>query len=201
MSEKKRNRGRPASFNKQLLLETVMQIFWDRGYKDVSFNEIAQRTGLTRASLYNAFETKEALFIETLQYYFERSPDSLLYSIDNGDLVGPVLFRIFKKAAKLYTSNEQRRGCFGVNSMNELMADPTELGKHIKGMYESYKLLLKACIRQAIEQRELPESTNPESTAQIIFIFMNGFSVLSKSETTEKTLCVLAHDFLNTHWL
>ena len=192
----KKPRGRPSSFNRVEILEVVMNLFWDHGYNKLSFNEIAVETGLTRASLYNAFETKEALFLEALQHYFKSSVDKNLRDLKPGELVGPALYETLKNAAQIYVTDKQKRGCMGVNCFNELIGKDTHLSVPIGKIYEEYKKSLKSLIRQAIEQNELPCHTDAEITANMVLVFMNGFSIFTKSKTTKKTLDKMALDFL-----
>ena len=193
----KKPRGRPSCFDREKLLDQVMELFWDRGYANVSFNEIGHAVGLTRASLYNAFETKEALFIEALEQYLKNSPAAALENIEKDDLVGPALYSFFKDLAKTYAADHKNRGCMAVNCMNELMNGDEDLNKHVAKMYEDLKKRLKTLIQQAIDQKELPKDTDVEVTANMILVFMNGFSVFSKSKTSEVKLKFIARNFMD----
>lgn len=192
----KKYRGRPTSFNREELVAQVMELFWERGYNNLPLNEIAKETGLTRASLYNAFETKEALFLEAVTYYFSSSPDAALDHIKSGDPVGPVFYRLFDEACKSRAADEKRRGCLATNCISELIASKTELGETLAGMYDGRRKLIKRLIKQAIVQKELPEKTDPETTANMIQTFMSGFSIFSKNVVSEKKLQAMCHCFL-----
>lgn len=192
----KKCRGRPASFDRDQLISQVMELFWERGYNNLSLNEIAKATGLTRASLYNAFETKEALFLEAINQYSADSPDKILEQIGKGDPVGPVFFRLFDKASKNLAADNKHRGCLAVNCMSELIPGNSELGDTLAQMQIDQRKLLELLIRQAIDQKELPEDTKPETTANIIQAFLSGFSIFSKNGVSEAKLQVMAHDFL-----
>ncbi len=196
MPRTKKPRGRPSSFDREKLLSNVMELFWDRGYNSVSFNEIAQETGLTRASLYNAFTTKEALFLEALTHYFTQAPTALLAEIKPGDPVGPAFYKVLIDSAEMYTNDQKHRGCMGVNCMNELMAGNEALNKEIATLYQSVNEQFINLVKQAIKQGELANSKNAELTANIILVFMNGFSVFSKSNTTKKQLHRMAEQFM-----
>lgn len=193
---KKKARGRPSSFNREDLLEQVMELFWDRGYAALSFNEIAAATGLTRASLYNSFKTKEALFAEALNRYFKRSPDHILDDMGKGAAVGNMLRGMLMQATENYASDPKRRGCFAVNSINELMAEPTELGTLIKSTYQNRRDVLKRLMQQAIDTGELPENTKAGIAADTMFTFMNGISVFSKNGASFDELAQICESFL-----
>lgn len=196
MSEPKKTRGRPSSFNRADVIQQIMPLFWERGYHDISFNEISQETGLTRASLYNAFGTKESLFLEVLDAYFQEAPDHLLREVKEESCVGETLLAVLNNAAHMYSRDPKKRGCLSVNCMNELMGGDDALNLKVNTLYQGYKTRLKALIEQAIRQEELPKDTDSETTANMIFTFMNGLSVFSKSDSSEIQMNNMAQTFL-----
>src|SRR3546814_19449373 len=67
--------GRPAEFDRDAALEVAMLAFWREGFKETSVKALSERLGITRSSFYNAFGSQEAMFLEALDRYLERSPD------------------------------------------------------------------------------------------------------------------------------
>lgn len=189
-------RGRPSSFNRNELLSQVMELFWDQGYNNLSLNKIAKATGLTRASLYNAFRTKEALFLEVVGHYLADSPDKVFKNIGKGDRIGPIFYLFFSEVSKNLSTNGKQRGCLAVNCISELSPCNSELGEQIANVLEDQRTRMKFLIRQAVEQKELPEHTEPAITANIIQTFLSGLSIFSKTGATEKTLRTMSHIFL-----
>lgn len=66
-----RKPGRPVDAERQLrrrreILEAAAQVFAQRGFARADVAEIAQRIGLTKASIYHYFESKELLFFATV---------------------------------------------------------------------------------------------------------------------------------------
>lgn len=65
----KRGRGRPRTFDPDEVLDTVIDVFWEWGYDAADTETLSKRTGLTKPSLYNAFGSKEDLFVAALNRY------------------------------------------------------------------------------------------------------------------------------------
>ena len=65
----KRGRGRPRKFDPDEVLDTVIDVFWELGYDAADTETLSRRTGLTKPSLYNAFGSKEDLFVAALNRY------------------------------------------------------------------------------------------------------------------------------------
>lgn len=196
LKEDKKSAGRPRSFDRDQLIEKVMHLFWERGYKDLSFNEIATATGLTRASLYNSFKSKDALFFETLRSYSSSTPDVLFTQVKEGDAVGPVFYEVFAKASQLRAREEKKRGCFTVNCFAEMAGEDTEVGKGVASLMEEKRVIVVSLIEQAIRQKELPAGTDPVNIANMIMAFLSGFSLFSKGGADEATLFHMCSSFL-----
>lgn len=65
----RRGRGRPRTFDPDDVLDTVIDVFWELGYDAADTETLSKRTGLTKPSLYNAFGSKEDLFVAALNRY------------------------------------------------------------------------------------------------------------------------------------
>jgi TetR/AcrR family transcriptional repressor of nem operon len=194
----KQARGRPKLYDRERLVGDVMNLFWERGYSDLSLNEIAQETGLTRASLYNAFNSKESLLMETLTHYFKMSPDARLEELRDGESVGKALFEMFDYACELRALDKKNRGCFGVNCMTELMNNGSNLGGLLNDIYEERRVFIVNLIARAITQGELPSSTVPEDAGNMVFAFMTGFNTFSKNGFEESRLKNMCRLFLQS---
>lgn len=192
----KKCRGRPATFDRDELIAQVMELFWERGYGNLSLNEVARVTGLSRASLYNAFATKEALFLEVIERYLAGSPERILKEIGEGDAVGPALHRLFETVADQLAGDGRHRGCLAVNCMTEQFSDCPEVAEALEKMNAHKKELFKGLMVQAIAQHEVPEDTDPHVTANMLQAFMYGLSLYSRNGVTREELRSMAGTFL-----
>lgn len=192
----KKCRGRPASFDREQLVAQVLELFWERGYSNLSLNEVARATGLTRASLYNAFETKEALFLEVFEQYLAHSPEAILADICEGDPVGPALYRFFDAVSTMLATDRKHRGCLAVNCMTEKFPEDSAPGIALAGMQDKKRRLFKMLIQQAIAQKELSENTDAQVMANMLQVFLNGLSIFSKNGVPVEDLQAMSKTFL-----
>ena len=54
---------------RDLILETAFKSFLEKGYDNISLNEIIKRTGMTKGAFYYFFSNKEQLLKETVEKY------------------------------------------------------------------------------------------------------------------------------------
>jgi len=58
--------ARPREFDRNLVLEKAMQVFWSQGYEATSLTDLARSMGLSKSSLYDTFGSKHDLFLESI---------------------------------------------------------------------------------------------------------------------------------------
>ncbi|MGJ0184960.1 TetR/AcrR family transcriptional regulator [Corynebacterium glyciniphilum] len=61
--------GRPRAFNETAVLDAVAAEFRVHGFAETSTEQLCHAAGMLRGSLYNAFTSKDELFIQALQRY------------------------------------------------------------------------------------------------------------------------------------
>jgi TetR/AcrR family transcriptional regulator, transcriptional repressor for nem operon len=126
--------ARPREFNEDDVLEAAAQCFWARGYEGTSLRGLVESTGLTGASLYNAFGDKRALYQKTLDRYVEGSiADRIRRCQDLPPRKAIAAF--FAEIVTRSLNDAQRKGCMLVNAA-------LEVAPHDPGFQETVVLVL-----------------------------------------------------------
>src|SRR3569833_110657 len=61
--------GRPREFDREVALNAAMLAFWRKGFVATSMSDLCDAMGIRSPSLYAAFGSKEALFLEAVDSY------------------------------------------------------------------------------------------------------------------------------------
>ena len=61
--------GRPRGFDRDVALEAAMFLFWRKGFAAASMNDLCDAMSVRSPSLYAAFDSKEALYLEAFEHY------------------------------------------------------------------------------------------------------------------------------------
>ena len=61
--------GRPREFDREAALQAAMLLFWRKGFAATSMNDLCDAMGVRSPSLYAAFGSKEALYLEAIGHY------------------------------------------------------------------------------------------------------------------------------------
>jgi TetR/AcrR family transcriptional repressor of nem operon len=171
--------ARPVEFDQNKVIDSVVKLFWERGYEATSMKNISEATGLLPGSLYAAFGSKRELFLTAIDSYFAESMDSL-QALLSGE--GTPLERL--RELFMYAVGDACRkgsnGCMLVNALLETPAEDTELRKRIARMFQALELAIKDVLVEGIACGELDPEKDPAIQARLLINNIYGLRVYSK---------------------
>ena len=102
--------GRPREFDRDDAVEQAMLLFWERGYEATTLNDLRSALGgLSPASFYAAFGSKEALFGECLSLYMQSCGQLATLLADTTDGPREAMRRTLHAAVTAQTSRTRPR--------------------------------------------------------------------------------------------
>ena len=113
--------ARTREFDEELLLDGALELFWSRGYDDVSIEQITAATGVGNGSIYAAYGTKLGLFLTVFERYCDqraRFVDDVLTSADGSE--ADAVRAYFEAVIADCAAQPGRRGCLMINSIAQL---------------------------------------------------------------------------------
>lgn len=180
--------GRPAQFDRDEAIGIVMQEIWRNGYEACSVKALSERLGITRSSFYNAFGSRESLFGEVLDRYFETAPDLALAKAERGEKIKPLLIRTFREVCRVRAADADGKGCLAVNSAVELCNVNDELGPLLAKAILGSLARIETLVRWAKAQGELPADCDPHALALALQALLVGINIMSKVVRAEDEL-------------
>ncbi|MBP0441471.1 TetR/AcrR family transcriptional regulator [Tianweitania sediminis] len=79
MLDKPTRQGRPPTFSReerrQRILAAASQVFLGRGYTNASIDDVVKACGMSKKTVYQAFDSKEHLFRELVEAEIAKAPD------------------------------------------------------------------------------------------------------------------------------
>lgn len=105
--------GRRRSFDKDKMLDKLMNVFWRHGYAGTSMSHLTGETGLTKPSLYAAYGNKEDMYCAALGSYLQLQSEEVYSKLaDDGRSLTETLSDFLKATAKGATRPGRPEGCF-----------------------------------------------------------------------------------------
>lgn len=171
-------RGRPRAFDEDVVLDALVELFWEHGYEASSMADIVEAAGLNKSSLYNAFGSKDELFYTVLDRYITEKEGFLREALSEGGIDALVGF--FEMQREMMIDTVGSRGCMAVNASTELgMRDPrmTEIA-------ERYRTTLREGIRRPLAwsaERGEVDAALVDAYTESLVSAMFGMSVSARS--------------------
>jgi TetR/AcrR family transcriptional regulator, transcriptional repressor for nem operon len=172
--------SRQREFDEAKVLDLAVDCFWQTGYEATSVRDLASRMGITGTSLYNAFEDKRSLFRRALEHYLDESTRRRLAAL--GSLPPKAAIRQFiTTAIERSLADDERRGCFLVNSALEVAPHDRELGVYIAARLGELETFFAQLIRRAQAEGSVPARRDADDIARLLLGITLGIRVLARA--------------------
>jgi len=160
--------ARPREFDPNDVLQTAIELFWEKGYFDSSVDEVVRRTGVAKYGIYGTFGSKHELFMKALKQYASDRHRDIQSPIRKTDASLPEIRLFFKSAVKLMTQDDTRRGCLIVNTGVELGLRDAEIKDFVSDFFQETKKVLERCITNAVELGQIEVLSNIPALAKYL---------------------------------
>src|SRR5919197_1383213 len=172
--------GRGKTFDPSVALSAALDAFWRRGYTQTSLDDLTEAMGLGKASLYNAFGDKHALFLRALDRYSQERMAELDQMLNGTASVRSAIERVLRRTADVLWSDPMHRGCLLVNSTTELAASDPAVAARAAQSFERTIGAFRSALERGIHRGEFPKTMDVRSTARLLASTLTSLRVLSK---------------------
>ena len=188
-----RGRGRPRSFDREAALSQATRLFWLKGFEATSIADLTEAMGIGAPSLYAAFGSKEALYIEALNYYVARyecfSWARFEAAATAREAVGSYL--LDSAAALTGSFGDIPHGCM-VTLASVGSEGHSELCELVRSERAAPLDRLKARLGRAVAEGEIPASVDIHALARFVQTVQSGMSILARDGTSRAELEAVA---------
>lgn len=184
--------ARPKGFDETEALEAAMGCFWERGYEATSVRDLTERMGIASPSLYNAFGDKRRLFSQALEQYCRRLTYDRIARLESElparARVGAFLGEVVDKSV----DDEQRRGCFLINSAIEVAPHDPELGAVIDAHLSQVRNFFARSLAAAQSEGAIAAHVDCGQAADHVMAVLLGIRVLARTRPDRALLTSIA---------
>lgn len=173
--------ARPREFDEAAALDAAVQCFWSRGYEATSVRDLAERMGITGASLYNAFGDKRSLYRRSLDHYVERSFGDRVGRFEGQLPPREALGAFFKEIIERSLSDKGRKGCMLVNSALEVAPHDPEFQRVIAGVLVEVEAFFHRCVTAGQRAGTINALQPSRDLARLLLGALLGIRVLARA--------------------
>jgi TetR/AcrR family transcriptional repressor of nem operon len=174
-------------FDKHAALDEAMQLFWERGYHATSIQDLVDRLGVNRQSLYDTFGGKDQLFLSALERYREIQSTPMRRLLEREGPAFEVLREFLHGFADNLLSGDFK-GCFMANTITELASHDPVVAQTCAANARQIEGALSGLLVRAQQAGEIPADSSPLQLGRFLMNTMNGLAVTAKATRDRKVL-------------
>lgn len=175
-------------FNEEEVLQKAMGLFWKKGYHATSIQDLVDHLGINRASLYDTYGGKDALFQQAFSLYRNQNKKAMIDFLNNYSSVKEGLAKLFEYAIYDSLQDKDSKGCFVVNTTTELASCDQNMLSIIAGNKQEFEAILYNYLNTGLESGEIPANKDIHAIASLLFTLYNGLKVISKLKPDKKEM-------------
>ncbi len=179
--------ARTIEFNREQVLENAMHTFWQKGYSQTSIPNLVSSTKLNPGSIYAAFDSKEGLFLETMEFYGNRSLATLKQFMIEAESPLKGIENFFQALINK-TEDKNDKGCLIVNTLLEMSSHNPIIQNHANMQLKAVETELCNVLEEAKTLGEISSNANPKTLAKYLMVNIWGLRVLAKTGTMTETI-------------
>lgn len=165
--------ARPITNHPEDALHRAMDLFWSRGYRDVSVDDLVQLTGLNRHSLYAHYGSKFGLAREALRLYCDESARRLgtIFAETSSPTERLRQFMHLRApdGTDSWWAKMLERGCFAVRMSTELRAESAEISSMVASGMSAILHRLADVIRAGQSVGQFRSDRKAEDLATMVY--------------------------------
>ena len=171
--------ARPREFDEGAVLTAAMTCFWARGFEATSVRDLLQATGITGASLYNAFGDKRSLYRKALDHYVDRS---IADRIRRCEALPPreAIDSFFADILQRSLSDRERRGCMLVNSALDVAPHDPEFQRIVGAVLEQIEAFFRGRLEAGQADGTISGLRTSDELARHLLGVLMGVRVLAR---------------------
>jgi TetR/AcrR family transcriptional repressor of nem operon len=179
--------ARPREFDETTVLEAAMNCFWARGFEQTSVRDLAERMGITGASLYNAFGDKRSLYRQAFVHYLTQTVRDRVARLEQ--LPPATAIRtFFDEIIERSVSDTQRCGCMLVNAALELAPYDIEIQKLVAEEMIFIEGFFRRCVDAGQKDGSIRDTRPANELGKVLLSVLLGIRVLARTRPEREVL-------------
>lgn len=177
---------RNKEYDREQVLEKIVYLFWQKGFKATAMSDIIKETGLNSASMYKEFGDKDRLFEAALAYYSKHIiSNRFQILIDDPDIKGieNYLKCMFNNAA-----SGKYLGCLMMKSVVEKNEISQQANTQISNFCTELESLLETAFRNARANGDISAAKDPAQLASFVTSTVHGLVLYGQHQNKKENI-------------
>jgi len=188
--------ARTASFDRQVALDSAVELFWSRGYYATSMKHIEKALDMRPGSLYATFGSKSGLFAEALDAYAARAGNEFALIAEGSSSVIEGL-KCYLRSFAMPCSGETQvpaQACMLIKTLLEVNAEDAALRSQVDSILAGIEQRLCEALNQAKAAGELRTDVECPRLARLLQTQIIGLRAFAERNVPKDQLTALSDD-------
>ncbi|WP_271750973.1 TetR/AcrR family transcriptional regulator [Cohnella sp. JJ-181] len=182
--------ARSKEFEENAVLDKAMRLFWEQGYEKTSMNDLVERMGIHRRSLYDTFTDKRTLFLKAIDRFEARMGARLKAAIKQSPTAAQAMRAVFD--AIIDGEPDAPAGCMLVNSAAELANRDAGIDAKIVEAFAGTERLLAEIVAWGQDGGEFTRQYEAGALAAYLHNALAGLRVMTRTSADKDKLRQIA---------
>lgn len=168
---------------KQQLLEKGVAMLLRHGYNDLGVAALLEATDTPKGSFYHYFKSKEDFGLQAIDLYMQEVHRGLDACLTDQTLSPLARVRRFFELSEEKYRSEGYLGCLLGGLGQELSGVSEVFRRKVEECFSQIERRVAQCLRDAIDQGELPKDTDAQRMAKLLINCWEGAALRSRLRT------------------
>jgi TetR/AcrR family transcriptional regulator, transcriptional repressor for nem operon len=179
--------ARTKDFDENEVLSKAIQLFWHKGYKGTSMQDLVDGLGISRSSLYDTYTDKHTLFMKALESYQNSGANNIQKIITDSGSAKEIIKKLLQLSIFDLLGDKQHKGCFMVNAEVEVAPHDQEVNSMVCKNDQQMEEAFYQVIQKGKDSGEIKNQQDARALARFFFNAVKGMHVTAKS-TVDKSI-------------
>ena len=177
---------RPKEFERDVVLEKAMELFWQKGYEATSVQDLVQHMGINRGSLYDTFQDKHHLFLAAVSHYHDTVVKDAIARLEAPTAAKQAIIDHFDRMVDCMMGDEAQRGCLMTNTIVELAAHHPDIAAQLQMSLRRIEQAFRTVLARAQAAGEVSSEQDASDLARYLVCCIQGLRVMCKTHVNRE---------------
>ncbi len=170
------------------VINRAMNLFWQRGYKKTSVEDLINEAGVNRFNLYENFGGKHGLYLKALDKYRDEVFLQRMEKVDEYENGIEGIKEYFESLKVFLIESKGNYTCLMMNSQIELVPKDKEVAKKVSFYFSKMEQTFYRALTRAMKSGVLSQEVDLNDLAKFLTGSAQGMCVMSKSNQANEFL-------------